>query len=31
MARLVIAYARGEIPSPGHDYRWARALGGERE
>jgi hypothetical protein len=27
MARLVIAYARGELPAPGHDYRWARALG----
>jgi hypothetical protein len=26
MARLVIAYAKGEIPPPGHDYRWARVL-----
>jgi hypothetical protein len=28
MARLVIAYAKGEIPPPGRDYRWARVLEG---
>lgn len=27
MARLVIAYARGELPTPGRDYRWAAVLG----
>src|SRR5207245_1635411 len=39
MARLVVAYARGEtlpgrapgtpVVMPGHDYRWARALEGQ--
>ncbi len=26
MTQLVVAYARGEIPAPAHDYRWARVL-----
>ena len=26
MSRLVIAYGRGELPLPGHDYRWASVL-----